>query len=139
MTTGAKIGYGSEFAISDDQTTTGIFTAVAGITAITPPGYSRDAIDVSDMDSPDQFREYIAGMMDAGEVGLELNFVAVAADKFIAAMTAGEGGFRITIPGAAPVLWTFLGIVTNYQPSDPFDDKMTASVTIKINGKPTLA
>lgn len=137
MTTGAAIGHGATFGISDDQTVTGTFVNVAGITNINPPSYTRDAIEDTDMDSPDSFREYIAGLMDAGEVSLDLNYVAASADVIIAAMTTGEGAFRITFPNA--VTWTFLAIPTAYSPGAPFDDKQTATATFKITGKPTLA
>lgn len=137
MTTGADIGHGSSFAISDDQTTGGVFTAVAGVTSITPPNYTRDAIEHTDMASPSEAREYLAGLIDAGEVTIELNYVPSASDVIIAALTTGLGAFRITFPNG--VTWTFLAVPTNYAPGAPLDDKLTATATFKISGLPTLA
>ncbi len=135
--TNAKIGFGNLFAISDDQTTTGTFADVAEVTNITPPNYSRDAVEATHTASPDSFREYVAGLMDAGEVQIELNFVPAVADTIIAAMTVGQGAFKITFTNA--VTWTFLAVVTNYAPGAPLADRMTASATFKITGKPVLA
>ncbi len=138
MTTNADIGHGSSLGIYNGST----YDDLAEVTSITPPGYTRDAIDATHMASPNDFREYIAGMMDAGECEVEINYVPSASDAVIAAMIAGPGAasggqFQITFPNS--VTWTFQAIVTSYQPGAPDDDKMTASVTFKITGKPTLA
>lgn len=134
MATNAKIGYGSVFAIWDGAA----YDDVAEVTAITWPGYSRDAIDATHMASPDTFREYIPGLMDAGEATIEMNFVPSASDVIVAAMVAATAGrFRITHPGGVTLV--FSAIVTAYQPGIPLDDKMTASATFKVTGKPTLA
>ena len=34
--------------------------------------------------------------------------------------------------------FTFAAILTGYEPDAPIDDKMAASVTLKVSGKPTL-
>ncbi|TDQ63571.1 tail tube protein [Maritalea mobilis] len=133
----AIIGYNSTFAIGDGGDPTETFTAVAEVTNITPPGYSRDAIDVTHMKSDDQFREYIAGLMDAGEVQIELNYVPSASDVLIAALTGGKGNFQITLPNS--ITFTFAAICTAYTPAVPNDDKLSASATFKVSGKPTLA
>ena len=131
----ADIGYGSSFAIGDGADPE-VFTSVAEVTNIDLPGYSRDAIDVTHMSSDDTFREYIAGLMDGGEVTIELNFVASASDILIAALIAGLQNYRITVN---TVTFTFAAVMTGYQPTAPNDDKMTASATFKVSGKPTLA
>jgi len=132
--TTAVIGYNTDFAIYNGST----YVDVAEVTSITWPGYSRDAIDATNMASPDQFREYIPGLMDAGEVTIEMNYVPNHADVIIAALTAATAGqFKITAANGANVVFT--AIVTAYQPQAPVDDKMTASATFKITGKPTWA
>lgn len=132
----ALIGYNTTFAIGDGEASE-TFTAVAEVFNVTPPGYSRDAIDVTHMKSDDQFREFIAGLMDAGEVTLELNYVPSASDVLIAALTGGKGNYQITFPNS--VTFTFAAICTAYSPSAPNDDKLSASATFKVSGKPTLA
>lgn len=134
MTTNAAIGYSTTFGIKNGG---GTFDNVAEVTKVKPPGYSRDAIDATHMESPDKFREYIAGLMDAGEVSIDINYVPSASDVIIAAMLAGKGDFKITLPNA--VSMTFSAVVTGFEPDAPLDDKMVATATFKVSGKPVLA
>jgi hypothetical protein len=44
--------------------------------------------------------------------------------------------YRIEWPSGAA--WTFDAILTGYEPDSPYDDKLSASLTWKITGKPTV-
>jgi len=135
--TNADTGFGVDIA-KEDSPGAGTYTSVGiEINRIQPPGYSRDAIDASHTTSPDEFREYIEGMMDSGEVEIEGNFVPNASDAVVTQLLAGKAEYQITFPNA--VTWTFDAFFTNYQPDAPIDDKMTFSATMKVSGKPTLA
>lgn len=130
----AKIGYGT--------TLTRAGNAIAQITNIAPPNLSADSIDVSAMDSANGYREFIQGMRDGGEVGVEM--------KFYPGDTNGQAGliddfnngtlqaFVITFPTAMGATWTFNAIVTGFEGDIPFDDAIGASATLKISGKPAL-
>jgi len=128
----AKLGYNTDFSIYNGST----YTEVAEVTSITWPGYARDAIEATHMNSDDTFREYIPGLMDAGEVTIELNYIPSASDVIVAALTAATIG-QFKIQHAAGVNVVFKAIVTAYQPQSPVDDRMTASATFKVTGKPT--
>lgn len=134
MTTNAAIGYSTAFGIKNGG---GTYDDVAEVTRVKPPSYARDAIDATHMESPDRFREYIAGMMDAGEVSIDINYVPSTSDVILAAMTAGAGDFQITMPNG--VKFQFKAIVTGFEPEAPLDDKMSATATFKVSGKPVLA
>ena len=54
-----KLGYGTKFQTGNGSSPES-FTDTAFVTSITPPGLSRDSIDVSHMQSPDEWREFIA-------------------------------------------------------------------------------
>lgn len=138
MTTVAAIGHGSVFSIGDAASPEA-FTAVAGITSITPPGLSRDSIDATQMNSLEKWREFIAGLKDAGECTIEGHFVpgGDAQDDLIAALSADAGNFRITFPNANT--WTFSAFCTGFETTDPLDDKMMFTATFKLSGKPTFA
>ncbi len=75
MAADGELGYGTKFQTGNGSSPE-TFTDLAFVTSITAPNLSRDSIDVSHMQSPDEWREFIAGMKDAGEVSLELNFKA---------------------------------------------------------------
>ena len=50
-------------------------TALAELTNITGPSMKVDTIDVTNFGSPNSFREFIVGLIDGGEVGIEGNFI----------------------------------------------------------------
>ena len=131
----AAIGYGTTFSIGTSGASP-VYTAVAQVTSVTPPNYARDAIETTHMTSLGSFREFIPGLMDAGEATIEINFIASATDTIIAAMEAGVGNFKITFPNA--VDWMFTAIVTAYSVTAPLADKMSATITLKVTGEPTL-
>jgi hypothetical protein len=133
MATNAGIAYASTFGILNGSS----YTNVAEVTSITPPQYSRDAIEATHHGSPNTYREYVPGMIDGGEVSLEINYIPSNADVIITAVQAGTGQFKITHPNAISV--TFNAIVTAYSPETPLDGKMNAKVTFKVTGRPTWA
>lgn len=133
MATGARIGYGSLFAVSTDSGST--YTTLAEVTSITPPSDNIDIIDATSMDSPNATREFIVGLNDPGNCSLELNFIPGNATdvKLVQIRDARVAVFcRITYPNS--VVWTFQGILVGYEPSIPTDDKMSATVTFKVTG-----
>lgn len=141
----ARIGYGTllqrRLSTSPD-----VWQTIAERVNISGPGMSRDAPDVTHMDSPDGWREFIAGLKDGGEIGVEGNFIPE--DESHNAETGlltefdsdVRATWRIVFPGESPrVTWTMDGILTGFEPDMPVDDKMAFSATIKVSGKPTLA
>jgi len=131
--TDAAIGYGSVFDVSTDGGST--WTVIAEVFNITPPSDTVDVVDATHMGSPNRTREFILGLQDPGEASFEMNFVpGSASDTFIQARKAAgvKVKCRITFPNA--VIWTFDGLLTNYAPAAPLEDKMTATVTFKVTG-----
>ncbi|HET7041687.1 MAG TPA: phage tail tube protein [Gemmatimonadales bacterium] len=116
--------------------TPGTFAALAKITNIGGPGISRETLDVTAHDSPDGWREFLGGLKDGGEVSADINYDPADHDTLVADLDAQAINYRITWPGGAK--WAFPAILTGFEPSAPFDDKLTASITWKVAGKPTL-
>lgn len=134
--------YGTILQIGDGGGTE-VFANVASIRTISGPGLSLDTVDVTTHDSPSAFREFVATLLDAGEVTLELvwdpdtaTHVALRADL---AARVDARNFKVIFPDATNTTWLFAAIVTAYQPSAPVDGDLTASVTLKVDGAPTLA
>ncbi len=113
------------------------YNNVAEITNVSPPQYSRDAVEATHQQSANGFREYIPGLLDAGEVPLEINYVPTPSDPILTAMRAGLTQFRISLPNN--VTCTFSGIITAFNPDTPLDGKMSANITIKVSGMPVWA
>ena len=94
---------------------------------------SRDAVDVSSMDSANQYRQFIAGMQDAGEITAEINYVAAEVNVLETALeTEAAETWTITFPDTNTYVAS--GILTGLDLGVPFDDKVTASITIKLTG-----
>jgi hypothetical protein len=70
----AVLGYGTLFQTSDGGSPA-VWSTVAEVTAITPPSVSRDNIDLSHENGPDDWRENMPGLRSPGEVKLEFNFI----------------------------------------------------------------
>lgn len=142
MSTQAKIGHGTTFEInssllnSPDQ-----WVPIAEVVSITPPQLSRDAIDATHSQSPEKWREFIPGLRDGGEVTLEVNFIpaGIGTTQILNTFNSDDPvNARINFPDSPVTTWTFTAFITSFEPDAPFDDKMSATVTFKLSGKPSF-
>jgi len=118
---------------------------IGDVVSITAPAVSVATIDTTNLSSI--HKTFMAGTIDSGEVSLEIMIDpgSVAADEFenewsdvaTAAPTAKD--CIITFPGAATATtYTFTAILTAFDMSAAIDDKLTASITLKISGVVTV-
>jgi len=138
----ALLGYGSIFQIVSDSSPD-LYVELAEIKSITPPSVEVDTVEVTHMQSPNRFREYISGLQDGGEASFEMNFIpgSTSDDRIFELLNLGVGvsrrrACRISYPNG--VTWSFNAEVTGYEPDVPFDDAMTATVTLKVTGTITV-
>lgn len=139
MSVTPNIGHGTLFKRGNADGPPETFTTIAGVTSITPPALSKDTVDVTNMQSSDRFREHISGLRDAGEASIEINFDPDSTEvaNLITDYEADSARtYQILFESGAD--WTFEGIVTGMTPAIPVDDKMTATVSLKVTGKPVL-
>jgi predicted secreted protein len=135
MMSNADIGHGALFGI--EGSTPGTYVTAAEVVAITPPGMTRDSVEVTHLTSPGKWKEYIAGLKDAGEASFTFNFVPSATDTVFAAFNADKGKYQITFPNG--VMLRFPGFFTGYTPPElGAGEKMEASASIKATGPVTL-
>lgn len=118
---------------------------VAYVTNISGPGLSLDTEDVTSHDSTEAWEEVVATILRSGEITIDLEY-----DPNHATHKNASGGllydmttrtsttFSIVFPSSPTVTWSFTAFVTGFEPSAPVDGALTASVTMKITGKPTL-
>lgn len=139
MTTSAKTGFGILVSLANyDSPST--FVDLGEVLSVTAPALSRDAIDASHTASANRYRDYIAGLRDAGEVTVEFNYVpgGTGDDQMLLAF-ADDDPWNLKILFAdGTSSWTCPAFLTSYEPSAPHDDKMTLSVTFKLTGQPTF-
>lgn len=136
MTTVAGIGYGTLFKI---RTSTGpdVFTTIGEQASVTPFGIAVDSIDATHEESPGAWREFIAGLKDAGETSLEIHYVpGGTAEATLLAALGTTKVCRVVFPSGARA--DFSAFITEMSAETPLDDKMVMSVTLKLTGAITM-
>lgn len=139
--TNAKIGFGGLFKIQNDDSPQ-VYTSIGECTSIKPPGIARDAVEATHSESPDGYREYISGLKDGQEASADLNLVPGSVGTLLLLAqfeNAALSVCQVTIPTSPAYVWSFNAVLTGFESDMPIDDRMTATVTFKISGKPTLA
>lgn len=113
---------------------------VLELTSISGPSEKADTIDVTSHDSASDYREFVAGLRDGGDISIEGNFIIGDSTGQIVMHTdfqAGTtGAWSIDFPTAGDIAGN--GIITSWEISMPDDGKVSLSATIKVTGKPTL-
>jgi len=121
-------------------TITEVFTALTESTGYGGPSQARDSIDASHNESPNQFKEFLAGWADAGEIKVDGHYLPDAETKLLLDLQYGvTRNYKLVVPAATSYTWTLRGFVTRFEPSYPMDGKMVCTATIKLTGKPTIA
>lgn len=117
-------------------------TAIAEVVGITGPGYSRNWIDATHLTSDSQAKEFVAGLIDGGEVSVDLNFLpANTTHKLITTdlVDGSKDAYAITWNDASTTTWSFTAGVSGFNPSAPKDDRLSATATFKLSGIITIA
>jgi predicted secreted protein len=114
------------------------FTTIASVTNIQGPGLSRTTLDVTAHDSPDNHMEFIGGLIDPGEVSIDLNYDPAVHDTLVADLEdVDPRNYQVVFPNGAT--WAIAAIMTGFEPSAPHEDKLTATAGFKVSGKPTIS
>lgn len=115
----------------------GVFEPIASVTALTPPGFSRETLDVTSHDSEDGWMEFLGGLKDPGEVSCDVNYDPVDHDKLIDGFDDDlPVDYEIAFPDGT--VWSFGAILTGFEADAPYDDKLTASLTWKVTSRPSI-
>lgn len=134
---------GTLLQAGDGATPTEAFTTIAEVLDISGPSLSLETEDVTSHDSGGN-AEYIGTILDGGEVSFEINYIPGNATHnatagLLKTMTdKAVRNFKLVFPTASPVTWQFTALVTGFEPAAPAKGKLTASVTLKVTGAPTL-
>lgn len=135
-----KDAWGTQFLRNTVGST---YEVVANCTDISGPSREREAIEVTAHDSPDQYREFVKGLKDGGEVELTLNYdpgTPTHQDLDDDFEEHELRSYRLLIFPDTLNEWTwdFDALITALGDEFPHDDKMERTATFKISGKPTL-
>lgn len=135
-----KDAFGTQF--KRDTTGAGAFAAIASVADISGPERSREEIEVTAHDSPDQYKEFAKGLKDGGEVTITLNYDPGQSTHRDLDADFEEKALRdyqvVVLPGDANQLTIqFKALCTTLSESYPIDDKMEMEATFRISGKPS--
>jgi len=122
----ARIGSGATFA--------GVLLAViAEVLKFSGPNPTVDDVEVSNMDSVDNWKEFIPGFKDGGELTLDLNYLKAQITNLYAALAVADT-FTLTLPDAST--FVFGGYLKTINQETPHAEKITANATFKVSGEP---
>ena len=117
--------------------------AVTEILSISTPSVTTATVDTTDMESV--HRTFIAWTIDSGEMTLEIMYDPNAdtdlEDPWDNTATGAPVAKAcvITFPDAGYSTFTFQGIIVGFSASVAIDEKITASITIRVSGAITVA
>ena len=122
-----------------DGTSSESFTAIAEINQIEGPTMVREQIETTSLDTTGGWRTFIAGFRDGGEITLTMNYVRDGYEQMRLDFLSDDSvNYQLVLPDPDATTLDFAGYVTNLPLSITADDKVTATVTIKISGEVDL-
>lgn len=140
--TEARIGWGGEVHLSTDNTEANLFELLE-VTDCTFPQDETEEVDATHLKSPGRRREFISGLIDGGEVTVNMNYDPGSATDLLltAAKTTGTTRkVKFVIPddsGTGTADWNMVtsAFVKRYAPDGMSPDaKITATAVLRITG-----
>jgi predicted secreted protein len=114
-----------------------VFTPVGNAGNFSGPNIERETYDVTAHDQENNYREFIGGLVDGGEVSAEVHYDPDKHDSFVADFDADEA-INYEMESPAGEVWAFKAILTGFEREMPVDGQMAATLTWKVTGKPEL-
>jgi len=119
---------------------TGAYTPLAECFDFTPPADTVAEVEVTHFKSPDRRREYRPGLTESGTVSLEMNYIpGSATDLLVDAARANGTIWEIVATYPNGVSVNFIGFVQEYTKAIPLDDRLTATVGLRVTGAVTIS
>lgn len=138
--TKAFAGQGTQLQFGGAVGTSPSYATLAEVTKIQRSGSKMDLADATNMDSTGAYREFVATLLDGGEISFDANYVPTDATQVTLQGLFDNrtlGQWKIVLPGILGS-WAF----NAYSTSSDFDlsvDKLsTFSGKLKISGQPVF-
>lgn len=110
---------------------------IANLTSIGEIGIESDEIDTTDLDSPDNFKEFIAGAKDAGEVSLAGNIKVEANVEKMLALANAQTVEEWTVEYPSGATWVFNAFLKTFKDGEKnVEGVATFTATLRVSGKP---
>jgi hypothetical protein len=121
-------------------------TVIANVSNISGPGLSVDMEDVTTHDSTSGWEEAVATILRSGEITLDIVYDPDNSTHKYAAtgllhdlVSRASTTYNLFFSDSTPATWQFSAFVTGFEPHMPVGGALTASVSFKLTGAPTLA
>lgn len=129
----------SQFKIKlGDAASPEVFTAIEEVLSISGFGKTNELIDVTNFDSPNQTKEYIAGLADGAEITIEANYVpsATQQDNLKSAVDSGATrNFQVVYTGSSPdETFSFAAVCLSWELVPSPTEQNRRQYTLKITG-----
>ena len=132
-----SIGYGSVLILCSSDNTTE--NKVIQVRNISGPGVSGADVDTTTLDSSSNYRTFVGGLLDPGELTFNIVYDSTEATHALIAHLMGErhtAAWKVCIGSTAGVTTSFNGHIKGMAREIPLDDVITCDVTVKVTGVP---
>lgn len=110
---------------------------VGGLTSVGEIGLESEEIDTTTHDSPDEFKEFIAGNKDAGEVSLAGNIKEEVTVEKMYALANARTIEQWTVEYPSGAKWAFSAFVKMFKDTEKTIDGVAGfTATLRVSGKP---
>lgn len=110
---------------------------IANLTSIGEIGVESEEMDATDLDSPDDYKESIAGLKDAGEVPIAGNIKEESNVEKMLALAESRSIEQWTVKYPSGAKWVFKAYVKSFKDGEKTTDGLaTFTGTLRISGKP---
>ena len=111
---------------------------IANLTSIGEIGIESEEIDSTDLDSPNGYKEFIAGSKDGGEVSIAGNIKDESNVEKMLALAESQSVEEWTVKYPSGAKWVFKAFVKSFKDGEKsIDGLANFSATLRISGKPT--
>lgn len=132
-----EIGFGAQVGYSD--TLNGTYANVSELTDVTHPSIEINDVDLTHHGLTDFFRDFTPGLGTAGEIEFKVLF-AKSQQNTLYGLLRTTKYWRINFPldtgETVNSCWKCRGYLKMIQTMTPLDDKMEATLKVKLRGKP---
>lgn len=126
-------GHGAKLWV---QNGTGAITRIGQIMDVSGPSLQTTDVDVTTNDSPQHTKEYIASLIDAGELGFPVLFSSRDAYETLRTFQINQTTLKVMLllPSEPNVLVTCSGYVKELSGETPMEEAITNQVTFMVTG-----
>lgn len=115
------------------------FATIAEVNGITGWSRTRETFDVTTLNSPNGYKEFISGWRDAGVFTLNMNFSRDTYEDMVVDYESDDAvNYRIVLGDASATQYDFAALITDLSFDSTTTDRITSNASFKITGPPVL-